>query len=114
MDLENKKEMMERIVTGPNGIRRAAHVCVLPFHNDPAGVAADMRATIPPDLLPDVVFRMSTDYVMKDIDPRDETPKARKLIEKRIAILKNHFGLEMEEGGRRMQEEMHKQLFPGK
>jgi len=111
MKQEEKKDLMLRILAGPNGLKRCAHLCVLPFDVDPAGVAADMREIFPADVLPDIVFTMSAEYVMRDIDSRDETPQARKLIASRTAKLQEYFSAEMEEGGQRVKAKLD-QMFP--
>lgn len=108
---EDKKDLMRRILNGTEGVKRCAHLCALPFDVDPAGVAADMREIVPPEILPDVVFIMTTEYVMRDIDSRDETPKARKLIAQRLEKLQRHFGSEMQEGARRVKAQLD-QMFP--
>jgi len=99
--MDEGKKFIAMMLSEPNGHVRVAHVAAGTFKSDPDRTAADLREAVPAELLPDVVFIMASEFVMDGIDPRDETPQARKKIAKRSAILMQYFAKELEEGGTR-------------
>lgn len=104
------RDLVARALAEENGDRHVAWVCSQPFAMDPEAVAAEMRALIPADALPDIVFLMAKDYVLAGIEPADETPKARKMIAARTAVITRLFGDELKEGGRRAHEKLRREM----
>lgn len=106
------KDLVVRALAEENGINHVAWVCFQAFSKNPDEVAVEMRTIIPADRLPDVVFRMATDYILDGIHHSDETPQARKKVAERTATMQRLFAEELKEGGRRAHDRIRREMFP--